>query len=416
MSKKRAENRAASITVNREKNGAKNCPQNRITKFGRDESGSVAVVVALCMTILFGVSALAVDFGTMAAAKGTLQNAADAAALAAAKDLGAGGSTLNVAARVEEYCRVNGCDPEAAGCSVSWSTVGKTVTVTVSREMQMGFSAVLTGERKRTVSAEATAEATSIFGGCPYAMFAGKRIEEDGRGIVIGGNDILINGNIHSNSDISMAHAVLGEGVIATAVRNTNPSTTGWNDKAIALDMPSFRNFESALASVEPVVEFPGNVVKSSRDGFQELITEALRKYRDRMGSSDDYRYNGLYIHVAGNLTFNGHNSTSYRADFPIVLIVDGDINLNGAPLSSTIDFPVSIMSKTGDITVNGGGERYTGILYAPSGDITLNGNDAEFVGSIVAQNIRKTGGKITVSYNEDVDRFLPRSKVHLIN
>ena len=60
-------------------------------------------------------------------------------------------------------------------------------------------------------------------------------------------------------------------------------------------------------------------------------------------------------------------------------------------------------------------GASFTGILFAPKGDITLNGNDAEFVGQIVAQNIRKSGGKITVSYQEDVDRFLPATKVHLI-
>ncbi len=56
-----------------------------------------------------------------------------------------------------------------------------------------------------------------------------------------------------------------------------------------------------------------------------------------------------------------------------------------------------------------------TGILFAPNGNVTLNGSDACFVGRIVAQNIRKTGGKITVTYREDVDRFLPTTKVHLI-
>jgi len=386
-----------------------------LNRKGSDESGSVTVIVALCMTALFGISALAVDFGMLASAKGALQNAADAAALAAAKDLGVGAGALTIENRVEEYCRANGCDPDDAEYSVTYSTAGRTITVNVTREMSMGFSAVLTGERTRTVSAKAVANVTSIFGGCPFAMMAGRRIEEDGTGIVISGNNIQINGNIHSNSDISMSHAVLGDGVIATAVRNTNPSTTGWNNNAIALDLPSFQNFENALQAVEPVVEFYGNITKKNKNGFQELINEALQKYRERMGSSDDYRYKGLYIHIAGSLTFNGNNSTTYVSEFPIILIVDGDIDLNGAPITSTVDFPVSVMTKRGNLTVNGGGASFTGILFAPKGDIILNGNNAEFTGSIVAQNIRKTGGKITVSYNEDVDRFLPASKVHLI-
>ena len=64
---------------------------------------------------------------------------------------------------------------------------------------------------------------------------------------------------------------------------------------------------------------------------------------------------------------------------------------------------------------MNGGGEAMTGILFAPKGNVNLNGNDAAFVGRIVAQNIRKTGGRITVTYREDVDRLLPTTKVHLI-
>lgn len=387
----------------------------KIRRIGREEDGAVAVVVALTMTVLFAFSAMAVDFGMMANCKQSLQNAADAAALAAAADLGvsAGAGAANASAAA--YCTANGFDPSAADVTMTVHPAGKTVTVTLQREMPMGFSAVATGVRTRPVSATAKAEAVSIFGGCPYAMFAGQRIEDDGHGIAITGNDIAINGNIHSNSDISMKHAVLGPGVVATAVRTVNPSTTGWNGNSIALDMPSFRSFESALTSMSELVVFPTSVTKNNQTGFQELLNEAIHKYHQRNGPVPGYLSKGLFIRIEGDLTFNGHHSTSYTAHFPIILVVDGDINLNGAPLDSTADSPISIMSANGDITVNGGGSTFTGILYAPNGDVTLNGNDAEFVGSIVAQNIRKAGGKITVSYNEDVDRFLPTTKVHLI-
>lgn len=387
----------------------------KLRTFRKQEEGSVAVIVAICLTVLFGFTALAVDFGMMAACRQSMQNAADAAALAGAADLGRNRSQQIVRDTVDTYCAANGFDPQREDISVEFETLGKTITVTIRRQMPMGFSAVLTGQRTRSVSAAATAEAISIFGGCPYAMFASQRIEEDGTGIEINGNDIYINGNIHSNSDISMQHAVLGPGVIATAVNNVNPSTDGWNGNSIALDMPSFRSFETALSGMQALVEFSGNVTKKSKTGFSELIDEALEKYREKMGASTAYLYEGLFIHIAGDLTFNGNNSTAYQAAFPIILIVDGDIDLNGATLNSTVDFPVSIMSKNGNITVNGGGAVFTGILYAPKGNVTLNGNNAAFVGSIVAGNIRKNGGKTTVSYNEEVDRFLPTTKVHLI-
>lgn len=377
------------------------------------EKGSISVLVAMSLAVLFGISALATDFGMMAACRQSAQNAADASALAAAGDLayGSRGALNNTA---EDYAAVNGFDPNADDVSLEVQSTSETVTVTILRELDMGFSSVLTGQQTRTVRASATAEATSIFGGCPYAMFAGQRIEDSGIGITVSGNNILINGNIHSNSDIHMRHAVLGPGAVATAVRHVIPATNGWNGNSIALDMPSFPSFERAMSSMPGYVCISDDVTVK-QGGFEVLVEEALAEFEAQGGSTRTLYTDGLCIHIEGSLTFRGNNSSAYDADFPITLVVDGSIDLDGAPLNSNLDAPLYIMSKNGDITVNGGGASFTGILFAPKGDITLNGNDAEFVGQIVAQNIRKSGGKITVSYQEDVDRFLPATKVHLI-
>ena len=55
----------------------------------KDESGVTAIIVAIVLVVLIGISALAVDIGYVAATKNELQNVADAAALAAANELGA---------------------------------------------------------------------------------------------------------------------------------------------------------------------------------------------------------------------------------------------------------------------------------------------------------------------------------------
>ncbi len=377
------------------------------------ETGSVPVLVALSLTVLFGFTSLAVDFGMMAACKQSMQNAADASALAAAADLTSGISAVRSTAGT--YAAVNGFDPAKEDILLDIQHSPKTVTVTIQREMKMGFSSVLTGARTRTVSASATAEATTIFGGCPYAMFAGQRIEESGIGITITGNNIQINGNIHSNSDINMQHAVLGSGAVATAVRSVNPAANGWHSNSIALDMPSFPSFEKAMRSMPGYVMLDGDVTVKKKGGFGELVDTAVAQFIAQGGSTNTLYTEGLCIHVAGSLTFLGNNASAYDADFPITLVVDDSIDLNGAPLNSNADSPLYIMSKNGDITVNGGGATFTGILFAPNGDITLNGNNANFTGQIVAQNIRKSGGKITVAYQEDIDRFLPITKVHLI-
>lgn len=379
------------------------------------ERGSIPVLVALSLTMLFGFASLAMDFGMMAACKQSMQNAADAAALAAAGDLASGihGAVQNTA---RTYAALNGFDPDSEHISMEVRSTAKTVTVTLRRDMKLGFSAVLTGVSTRTVAASATAEATSIFGGCPYALFAGQRIEDSGIGITVTGNNIQINGNIHSNSDINMQHAVLSPGSVATAVRTVNPAANGWRGNSIALDMPSFSSFESAMSRMPGYVILSGDITVKKKDGgFQALVDMALEQFEAHGGSTQTLYNDGLCIHVTGSLTFQGDDSSTYYADFPITLVVEDSIDLNGASMESSVDAPLYIMSKNGDITVNGGGATLTGILFAPKGNVTLNGNNAVFVGQIVAQNIRKAGGKITVTYQNNVDRFLPTTKVHLI-
>ena len=58
-----------------------------ITAFGRDESGVIAVVLAIMLAAIIGVMALAVDLGRAWNLQTELQNAADAAALAGATQL-----------------------------------------------------------------------------------------------------------------------------------------------------------------------------------------------------------------------------------------------------------------------------------------------------------------------------------------
>ena len=374
-------------------------------KLKNDERGSIPVLVALSLTVLLGFSALTVDFGMMASNKQSMQNACDAAALAGAVDL-MNGRSGTVTATGYDYAAINGYDHNDDNIEVTVEQTGTTVKVTIREEMQMGFSGVLTGERTRTVSATATAESTTAFGGCPYAMFAAEKIEDGGDGININGNNITITGNIHSNSKINMKKAEIIDGV-ATAVGSIS---IGSGDKAsgMVIPMPKMEAFDNALAAQTTVV-FNGN----SNHSFQELVDEALSRYN---GTNDDLSREGLRIYINGSWTVNGHGSSSYTCPYPVTVIVERNITNNGTALRSDYPQPLYIMSRNGNITVNGGGATFTGIVFAPNGDLTINGNAANFVGSLIAQNITKNGGKITVSYVEGVDRYLPNGKVHLVS
>ena len=383
-------------------------------KLWKEENGSILVLTTICLTVIIGMAGFAVDYGKLASTKQDMQNAVDAAALAGAMDLGNKLTFTTIRSTSSSYLNVNGYE-EDGNTNFEVSVLGDTVTVKVQKEVNVGFSAVLTHKNTQTVVAEATAEVTSIFGTGPYSMFAGQKIEDGGDGITINGNNIYIDGNIHSNSDINMPKAVLASGSVATAVGNTSPSSSGWNKGAITLDMPSYKSLKNAVTSTCKQVTFDSSVKKNSKTGFQELINEAVSKYQTKYGGQG-YKTQGLYIYINGDLTFNGNSSTAYNAEFPIILTVKGDINLNGATLNSTEACPIDVISETGSIEVNGGGAEFFGLVYAPNGDVTINGNNANFVGSIYAQNIYKNGGKINVTYHDCADAFLPKSKVHLIN
>jgi Flp pilus assembly protein TadG len=107
--------------------------KKKSVKWIRDENGAVIVLVALALTVLLGMSALAVDYGSLVVAKSELQNAADAAALAGARALIDGDS---MPAAVVAMCADNNCDT-ADGATVT-SAQGthngkRTVTVTVTK-------------------------------------------------------------------------------------------------------------------------------------------------------------------------------------------------------------------------------------------------------------------------------------------
>ena len=95
----------------------------------REERGATAIMVALAVTVLFGFTAIAVDFGDVVQERRELQNGADAAALAVAKDCttqptcGPAGATADAYAdgnaadgqsTIDEVC---GTGPGLTGCS-----------------------------------------------------------------------------------------------------------------------------------------------------------------------------------------------------------------------------------------------------------------------------------------------------------
>src|SRR5438045_6846233 len=89
--------------------------RRRVRGFGKDQGGQAIIVVGLAMVVLLGALALGLDWGYGLTQRRVMQNASDAASLAAGKHLainviaipGAGNSTNSVFATTQEsvYCK-----------------------------------------------------------------------------------------------------------------------------------------------------------------------------------------------------------------------------------------------------------------------------------------------------------------------
>lgn len=167
-----------------------------ISALVHDRSGNVMMFFAFSLTILLGVSGLAVDAGTFFLQKRTLQGIADAAALSAANTIGSprDGASAAIGANgggdvtidiIETGTYV--ADP-ALAADARFDPEGATedaVRVRLSRSVPMFFGRFLTGKPTAIITAQATAaridlaafslgsRLASVEGGLPNALLSG---------------------------------------------------------------------------------------------------------------------------------------------------------------------------------------------------------------------------------------------------
>src|SRR5438067_6069672 len=122
----------------------------------RSERGQVIMLAALVLPLLLGMAALAVDVGGYSAHRRDLQNAADAIALAAARDLP---SATDAQTTANVYAAKNGINPADMTVTVipqSGSITNPTVRVAIEKPHSFAFIGAL-GVGSKLVSASAAA-------------------------------------------------------------------------------------------------------------------------------------------------------------------------------------------------------------------------------------------------------------------
>lgn len=189
----------------------------------RSHPGQVLILYAVGFVMLLGFVALAIDVGHLLAQKRAVQNAADAAAMAAGRFLSQTGRpdiATNQAKTVAlDYSEANGYKNQPGKTEIDVTPTASEVTVTVKHEVSKFFlGAVYPGPWR--VTATATARLSADPG--PYALIALGEAPQPG--IVFGGlggnqNGVTIKcdppvagcGSIGSNSDITLNGNVNGD-------------------------------------------------------------------------------------------------------------------------------------------------------------------------------------------------------------
>lgn len=331
----------------------------------KNEAGQGMVLFALVLIVVIGFGALTLDIGRISVEKSKLQNAVDAAALAAVQDLPDKAAAGNTA---EEYVRSNGI---TAPVDITFPGSDKEISVKATQPLEYTFAKVL-GFDRTTVSVQAAATLTDVFHSFHYALFSGSNIDLltlTGQNVITGdvhSNDsIVINGHTDVDGAVTAVGSIDNSGLTATTVHSA------WKN----IDMP---NFSGILSKAYTYVDSSHDLTLSA-DQMNTLFSENSTVYYD------------------GNLVINGSGIT-----VPGCLVVSGNITFHGSNVNMTSAAPVCLCSLSGNISLDGGGEDIYGVIYAPNGTVTLDGKSDRMFGSIIGNEIDSNGG-VNITYDGGV-------------
>jgi Flp pilus assembly protein TadG len=286
---------------------------------GQQRRGKVLVLVALTLTLLMGMVGLTVDSGLLQTARRQVQNAADAAAMAAAMELFRGNSLAGATSVATTYVQNNGLTDAAVSITVQVPQSGmyrgnaNYVEVIVTAPVSIYFMPILGVAPKQTVAGRAVAGAETpglegvialnpltapglLLKGPPTLMVNGAVIVNSaGGGLDQYGNSVRASASlgdaVWTNSTGSIvANSVLVHGGVRDPSAISNIADGGPNPLfANAPVVPNpLRDLPVPDGSNGAVVTFNKPSSISANDG--DVLSPGV--------------YNNIYINNAANVTF----------------------------------------------------------------------------------------------------------------
>lgn len=339
--------------------------RNFFKNYLKSNSGSVLPFVALSLPVIIGMIGLGTDAGLWMAQKRSLQNAADAAAIAA---------TWELAKDTEDYmsfsankeAQNNGYDPALNGEITLNVLDDQIVEVTVAQDAELFFSRIILKNAPR-ISASAQAQITSASGGfCILALE-----DEDSDAFTTFGN-AEINApacSVGVNSENDEALTLSGNvDVTVGDVRISGGYDVG---NSVDFTYSSLKENQPALADPYINLEIP------AYDGCD---------YRNKKVNSDETLNPGVYC---GGLSISGNNDVEFNPGVYIITDSNMKVTGNGSLIGEDVTFILTGSgNKYAGLDISGGrrvelspptaGEDWSGITFfqdrdAPQADNNQN-------------------------------------------
>ena len=371
----------------------------------RREEGQMLVLAVLLLVVLIGFLGLVVDVGYAYVQRRFVQNAADAAALAATQELAAGSDQLTIWNRIDEYIARNtpdGARPmsfhaeylpggqpimHAPGSPPAGATG---LRVTASEEHATFFSGVV-GFYTMTVSAQASGAIVQS----PSTCLGGYAVWADGRtgvaDITLSGSDGVVTGQLHSNRDLRVSGShhtfqgvceYVGSYHLAGSSMIFNPSA---NNPRRVPPAPLPVRYDIAVYR-------PG--------GKAAVAAEARKKYHYIIGdlslSGSNQTLDGLY-YVTGDVRISGSRTTG-----TFTIVAEGQISLSGSNHDmAAYDDGLLFFSNTSGVDVSGSSTSWKGVIYAPNGPIDMSGSsNTTYRGSLIGRAVDLSGSGLRIDYD----------------
>ena len=373
------------------------------------EIGQSVVLVALSIAMLCGVAALVVDIGMVSVNEGQLQNAADAAALAAARDLPSAATAKSTAVT---YAGLNGVAAADTLATTPYNGNANRIEVVCSRTVQYTFARIF-GIKSVQVSARSVAEksggANGPFG---YAVFSG------GNNLLLGmySSNLNILGSIHSNYSLQISGSSQSISGNAEAVNEfaafIGKLTIGGTCQGASINVPQnsadiqVNNRLAIPAAYITMPDFSNEVMLAAQTaGTAYMINDWETKVFSGTNVNID-----TPIYVSGAITISG---TTFKGTGTIC--AKKDIGISGNVIESNASTAVCIYSSDGNINLSTSGVTIYGTLYAPHGKIGIYADNITIYGRVIANEVLISGSNIKIISDSSDLGFLSGGTISLI-